>query len=340
MAADLVQSDYERIGQVATQFQKLHDQQTHMESMLRQTYQQLRSSWQGDAAVAFFGEMDETIFPALKRLQTTLTTASAMTTQISQTFRQAEEEAAKLMKFDGSSAAAGGGGGSGAGASFSAGGPSFDAGGGSGGGLDPAVNAKWATLSADQQAAVLQSISNKICDEYGIEHVPVTVSDLVDPPGLDLFGYRNDQGVFIDLDNMGDADRVLNTVAHEVRHEVQRQMGLLANPSGFDKFLRSIGIQESPKWPINDVTEAMANEWHENFANYISPESDFAGYESQPVESDARNYGETYRDNLTLSEFETHIPAPTPQPVPVPTPGPTPVPPTATPTPTPVGKTK
>ncbi|MFD3162777.1 WXG100 family type VII secretion target [Herpetosiphon sp. NSE202] len=345
MAADLVQSDYERLGQVATQFQKLHDQQTQMEAMVRQTYQQLRSTWQGDAAVAFFAEMDDAIFPTLKRLQTALTSASTLTSQISQTFRQAEEEASKLMKFDGNGGAAGGGagaaagGGAGSGASYSAEGSAFAAGGGSGG-LDPAVSAKWATLTPNQQAAVLQSISNKICDEYGIEHVPVTVSDLADPPGLDLFGYRNDKGVFIDLDNMGDADRVLNTVAHEVRHEVQRQMGILANPSSFDKFLRSMGIQESPKWPVNDVTEAMANEWHENFANYISPESDFAKYESQPVESDARKYGENYRDNLTLSEFESHIPNPTPQPVPVPTPGPTPVPPTATPTPTPVGKTK
>lgn len=101
MAADVVQSDYERLGQVAKQFQKLHDQQTQMEAMVHQTYQQLRSTWQGDAAVAFFGEMDDSIFPTLKRLQTSLTTASAMTTQISQIFRQAEEEAAKGIKFDG-----------------------------------------------------------------------------------------------------------------------------------------------------------------------------------------------------------------------------------------------
>ena len=331
MAADVVQSDYEQLGQVATRFQKLYDQQTQMEAMLRQTYQQLRNDWKGDAAVAFFGEMDDSIFPALKRLQTTLTAASALTSQISQTFRQAEEEAAKGIKFDSGGVAAGGG--AGAGASFSAEGGSFDAGGGGGGGLDPAISARWATLTPAEQAAVLQSISNEICDKYGIEHVPVTVSDLADPPGLDLFGYRNDQGVFIDLDNMGDPDRVLNTVAHEVRHEVQRQMANLANPSNFDKFLRSIGIQAEPKWPMNDVTEAMANEWHENFNNYITPESDFAGYESQPLETDARNYGETYRDNLTLTDFERHIPTPKPEPVPVPTPGPTPTPPATTPTP-------
>ncbi|KPL86097.1 WXG100 family type VII secretion target [Herpetosiphon geysericola] len=100
MAADLVQSDYERLGQVATQFQKLHDQQTQMEAMVRQTYQHLRSSWQGAAAVAFFAEMDDAIFPTLKRLQTALTSASILTTQISQTFRQAEEEASKIVSFD------------------------------------------------------------------------------------------------------------------------------------------------------------------------------------------------------------------------------------------------
>ncbi|MFD3162780.1 WXG100 family type VII secretion target [Herpetosiphon sp. NSE202] len=118
MAADVVQSDYERLGQVATQFQKLHDQQTQMEAMVRQTYQQLRSTWQGDAAVAFFAEMDDAIFPTLKRLQTALTSASTLTTQISQTFRQAEEEASKIVSFDQGGTqeenAGGAGGGSGA----------------------------------------------------------------------------------------------------------------------------------------------------------------------------------------------------------------------------------
>ncbi|MCA0354782.1 MAG: WXG100 family type VII secretion target [Chloroflexi bacterium] len=105
MAADVVQSDYERLAQVAKQLQKLHDHQTQMEAMVRQTYQQLRSTWQGDAAVAFFAEMDDSIFPTLKRLQTALTTASTVTTQISQIFRQAEEEAAKGIKFDGGGSA-------------------------------------------------------------------------------------------------------------------------------------------------------------------------------------------------------------------------------------------
>ncbi|MBM7843856.1 WXG100 family type VII secretion target [Herpetosiphon giganteus] len=100
MAADVVQSDYERLGQVATQFQKLHDQQTQMEAMVRQTYQHLRNTWHGDAAVAFFAEMDDAIFPTLKRLQNALTSASTLTTQISQTFRQAEEEASKIVSFD------------------------------------------------------------------------------------------------------------------------------------------------------------------------------------------------------------------------------------------------
>lgn len=53
MAADVMQSDYERLDQVATQFQKPHNHQTQMEAMIRQTYQQLRTDWKGDATVAF-----------------------------------------------------------------------------------------------------------------------------------------------------------------------------------------------------------------------------------------------------------------------------------------------
>lgn len=49
--------------------------------------------------------MDDSIFPTFKRLQTALTTASTVTKQISQIFRQAEEEAARRALLHGSKAA-------------------------------------------------------------------------------------------------------------------------------------------------------------------------------------------------------------------------------------------
>ena len=164
MAADIVQHKADDMEQVGSRFQKLHDQQVQMESMIRQMYEQLRNGgWQGDAAQAFFAEMTDEVFPTLKRLQTALTTASAVTKQISQIFGQAEEEAAKGITFDGSGAPSGGnstsgsGGASGAsgdGGSSSAG-PANDVSAGSGAGSAAVVLlAAAAVVAVHRQVAV------------------------------------------------------------------------------------------------------------------------------------------------------------------------------------------
>ncbi|WP_054535195.1 WXG100 family type VII secretion target [Herpetosiphon geysericola] len=104
MAADIIANRYEVVEQAGARFQKLHDQQVQMEAMVRRTYEQLRDgAWQGAAATAFFAEMTDNVFPALKRLQQTLIVGSEMASQINQIFRQAEEAAAKYMTFDGGS---------------------------------------------------------------------------------------------------------------------------------------------------------------------------------------------------------------------------------------------
>lgn len=108
MAADIIANRYEAVEQAGARFQKLHDQQVQMESMIRQMYERLRGgAWQGEAATAFFAEMTDNVFPALKRLQNTLIVSSETAKQINQIFRQAEEEAAKQIVFDGSAASGG-----------------------------------------------------------------------------------------------------------------------------------------------------------------------------------------------------------------------------------------
>ncbi len=110
MAADIVQNKFEDVEQVSSRFQKLHDQQVQMESMIRRMHDQLVNSWEGDAAKAFFAEMADNVFPALKRLQTTLTVGSQVAKQINQIFHQAEEEASKIVTAAGGDSANGGGG--------------------------------------------------------------------------------------------------------------------------------------------------------------------------------------------------------------------------------------
>ena len=58
---------------------------------------QLRQSWEGEAALAFFGELEAEVLPATMRLQEALTEAARVTGQISEIIRDAEEEAAALF---------------------------------------------------------------------------------------------------------------------------------------------------------------------------------------------------------------------------------------------------
>jgi WXG100 family type VII secretion target len=61
----------------------------------------LQHSWSGHGAAAFFGEMDGTVLPGVKRLQQALGQASEACGKIAQVIRQAEEEAGGIVKNGG-----------------------------------------------------------------------------------------------------------------------------------------------------------------------------------------------------------------------------------------------
>ena len=61
----------------------------------------LQHSWSGHGAAAFFGEMDGTVLPGVKRLQQALGQASEACGKIAQVIRQAEEEAGGIVRNGG-----------------------------------------------------------------------------------------------------------------------------------------------------------------------------------------------------------------------------------------------
>lgn len=56
--------------------------------------------------------------------------------------------------------------------------------------------------------------------------------------------------------------------------------------------------------PPEGVTRDDAREWRDDFDDYHAPEDDFAAYESQPVEADARASGAEYIDDLDADDLE------------------------------------
>jgi len=129
MSAEVIQGNYEQLQQVATRFQRQSEQIGMMEAQLRRGMQRLESSWEGRGSQAFNREMSSLTMPGIVRLKNALTQAHSVTTKIATTLKQAEDEAAKLFKGEGSGGSTNGAGGGGLGN-----GTGGDSGGGSGSG--------------------------------------------------------------------------------------------------------------------------------------------------------------------------------------------------------------
>ncbi len=105
MAAATVRADYDQLKQVASTFGKNADS-------CKQTLQNIISNketlqggdWIGQGANAFYQEMDETVVPTLRRLINALDSAARSASQISSIMKNAEEEAANVLKDAGGGA--------------------------------------------------------------------------------------------------------------------------------------------------------------------------------------------------------------------------------------------
>jgi WXG100 family type VII secretion target len=105
MTAPRIRGDYDLLAQIAQAFGQ-HASQTKA-SLLRiqREVNTLQSGdWIGTGATAFYREMNDQVLPSLKRLGAALETADRTLRQVSQIIKQAEEEAARLLRLDGSGA--------------------------------------------------------------------------------------------------------------------------------------------------------------------------------------------------------------------------------------------
>lgn len=102
MPAPKIRSDYDELAAIAKQFGR-HASNTSA------TYRRIRhfkdvlqgGDWRGQGATAFFKEMNSEVLPRLGRLVTALEAAQHYTQRMYLTWREAEEEAARLLQMDG-----------------------------------------------------------------------------------------------------------------------------------------------------------------------------------------------------------------------------------------------
>jgi hypothetical protein len=181
--------------------------------------------------------------------------------------------------------------------------------------VDPLVARTWSQMSDEERRAVLEQMAVQLADEYGLDDFDVLVEDLEDQdgdgvddePDLDLHGFwsDDDKTLHLDVNELGDPD-LINTMAHEVRHALQNEMARDNNPGAWDDALIAAGLKDDPWDPPEGVTRDDAETWEHNFDDYQAAEDDFDAYYNQPVESDAREAGEDYVEQLTPEQLDRH----------------------------------
>jgi WXG100 family type VII secretion target len=97
--SDQIQADYEKLEQIAAKFQQQSQAIAQMMQMVKASFSKLQSGgWIGQGADAFFSEMNSKVLPATQRLQNALSEADRACKDISQTVKQADEEASSPFR--------------------------------------------------------------------------------------------------------------------------------------------------------------------------------------------------------------------------------------------------
>ncbi len=136
-----------------------------------------------------------------------------------------------------------------------------------------------------EKEAYLQNELDKIARENGFPPVKVKIRELNDPEGKNSRGHYNHltKTIVIDksdvLSESYPEEKIIETLAHESRHAYQHYC--------VDYYEKEGKVPEG-------VNEESVIEWRDNFRNYVDPDDDFEGYRDQPVEIDARAYGDEY----------------------------------------------
>jgi WXG100 family type VII secretion target len=99
MAAEEIRADYDQLAQVASRFTNQSQQIQQMTQNVQRSMESLRGGWEGRGSQAFFNEMQGKVLPGVNRLNQALQQAARVTQQISNTVRQAEDEASAPFKL-------------------------------------------------------------------------------------------------------------------------------------------------------------------------------------------------------------------------------------------------
>jgi len=143
------------------------------------------------------------------------------------------------------------------------------------------TQAEWAKLNNDERLGVLQRVEDALAATQGRSSVKIQKASL--ESGTNGVYRSSEIPPFIDIDEdllaTGDLHATLTTLAHESRHAYQHH-----------------ATENADFHP----DAAQVESWRSNFdeGNYIEPEKNPKGYWNQPVERDARDFGDYFADQI------------------------------------------
>lgn len=106
-ATSKFRAEYDQLQQIAKTFGSQAEGIKRMfQSLSRQKQVLEGGQWRGKGSAKFYGEMNSTVLPSVKRLSDALTKAQQVTLQISRIIKEAENAAAAVFKATGSGSAA------------------------------------------------------------------------------------------------------------------------------------------------------------------------------------------------------------------------------------------
>ncbi|MBO7070954.1 MAG: hypothetical protein J6W09_06650 [Bacteroidales bacterium] len=144
------------------------------------------------------------------------------------------------------------------------------------------VISEWGRMPLEKRNEIVQEYQHAIADSLGIERGNVYFEEMAE--GVN--GYNNGDGnVYLNIRMLADPKNIIgliDVVAHETRHQFQH--AVVENPERFG------------------ISREVANEWAFGMENYTvngATQYDPWGYHYNPVEVDARYFGEAVVRELT-----------------------------------------
>ena len=132
----------------------------------------------------------------------------------------------------------------------------------------------WENLSVDEQKAAMSDLADYVKDVIGFDNPPRIVY-YNNPVAGDYGGYSPSTNTLeVNEYMLYDSDEAADTVAHELWHAYQHERAL--NPQSAKDYQYQYG-----------------------FDNYIRPDVDFAAYQDQLVEAEARAFAQQFKDRLS-----------------------------------------